>query len=173
MRREAGIGRFDSAIRGSTKALFMQSKRIPANAPVYTLDLLETAAENGSFGTFGKAIELAGLGDTLRGIGPFTIFAPTDAAFEAIPADRREALFQPENKPELAALLNYHLLRGQQKLAELGKWDAARTMHGQMMPIARTSEAFTIDGANVVLPDIGASNGVLHGIDTVNVPGRY
>lgn len=151
----------------------MQSKRIPANAPVYTIDLLDTAAANGSFATFGKAIELAGLGDTLRGAGPFTVFAPTDAAFEAMAPGKLEALFQPENKPELASLVNYHLLRGQQKLADLGKWDAARTMHGQMTPIARGEEGFTIDGAVVVLPDIAASNGVLHGIDTVNVPTRH
>jgi uncharacterized surface protein with fasciclin (FAS1) repeats len=151
----------------------MQSKRTPANAPVYAADLLETAAANGAFTPFGKAVELAGLGDTLRGLGPFTVFAPTDSAFEAMPAGKLEALFDPQNKAELASLLKYHVLRAQQTLAELGRWDAARTMDGQMLPIARGAEGFSVDGAVVVVSDIGASNGMLHGIDTVNVPERH
>jgi uncharacterized surface protein with fasciclin (FAS1) repeats len=151
----------------------MQSKKPSANAPVYTTDLVDTAAANGSFATFGKAVEHAGLSDTLRGVGPFTIFAPTDAAFEALPEGRLDKLFQPENKPELVSLVNYHVLKGQQKLADLGKWDAARTVQGQMAPIKRDDKIVSVDGATVVMPDIGASNGVIHGIDSVNVPTRH
>ncbi len=133
-------------------------------------NLLDTAAANGSFKTFGKAIERAGLGETLRGAGPFTIFAPTDAAFDKLPAGRLETLFKPENKEELASLVNYHVVTGHKMLADIGKWEAARTVNGQSAPIKLTDSKVSIDGAMVTSPDIDSSNGVLHGIDKVNIP---
>jgi uncharacterized surface protein with fasciclin (FAS1) repeats len=148
----------------------MHSKKPPANAPVYTIDVVDTVAANGSFATFGKAVEHAGLAETLRSEGPFTILAPTDAAFEAMPAGRLDELFKPENKTELASLLSYHVLKGHKQIVDLGKWDSARTLQGQMAPIKRVEKVVSIDGATVVSPDIGASNGVIHGIDKVNVP---
>jgi uncharacterized surface protein with fasciclin (FAS1) repeats len=85
-------------------------------------NLVDTVAANGSFKTFGKALEQAGMTDTLRGAGPFTVFAPTDAAFEKLPAGRLETLFKPENKEELRALLNYHVVSGRKLAADVGKW---------------------------------------------------
>ena len=137
----------------------------------YSKNLVDTAAANGSFTTFGKALEHSGLGETLRGPGPFTIFAPTDAAFARWPAGKLEAMFKPENRKELLALLNYHVLTGQKSLAELGNWDAARTVHGQMTAMRLTADKqLSIDGALVTAGDIGSSNGVIHGIDKVNEP---
>ena len=135
-----------------------------------TKNLVDVAAANGTFKTFGEAIEKAALGETLRGPGPFTIFAPTDAAFEKLPAGKLEYLFKPENKEELAGILNYHVLKGQKSSADIGKWDSARTVHGQSAPIKLTDGKVSIDGANVTLADLASSNGVIHGIDKVNMP---
>jgi uncharacterized surface protein with fasciclin (FAS1) repeats len=142
-----------------------------ASTTTYSKNLVDTAAANGSFRTFGKALQLCGLDDTLRGPGPFTLLAPTDEAFARWPAEKLEAIFQPENRPALLALLNYHVLTGQKSLAELAHWDAARTVHGQMTPITMAADKQVhIDGALVTEADIGSSNGVIHGIDKVNVP---
>lgn len=135
-----------------------------------TGNLVDTAAANGSFKTFGKAIERAGLSDTLRGAGPFTIFAPTDAAFDKLPAGRLDNLLKPENKDELVSLLNYHVINGRKSVAEIGKWDAAKMVNGQSAPIKMTDGKVSIDGARVTSADIGSKNGVIHGIDKVNVP---
>lgn len=135
-------------------------------------NLMDAAAANGSFKTFGKAVEHAGLSDTFRGIGPFTIFAPTDAAFEKLPAGKLENLFKPENKQELVSLLNYHVVNGRKPLVDIGKWQNARTVNGQQAPVKLTGDQVSIDGALVTTGDIGSSNGVIHGIDKVNIPTR-
>jgi len=135
-----------------------------------TQNLVDAAAANGTFKTFGKAIEKAALGDTLRGPGPFTVFAPTDAAFEKLPPGKLEHLFKPENKEELVGVLNYHVLKGQKSAADIGKWDSARTVQGQSAPIKLADGKVSIDGANVTVADIASSNGVIHGIDKVNMP---
>ena len=137
---------------------------------VSTKNLLDTAAANGTFKTFGKAVEKAGLNETLRGPGPFTVFAPTDAAFEKLPAGRLEVLFQPENKSELAAILNYHIVNGRKSSADVGKWESARTVNGQPAPIKLQGDLLRIDDAQVTSADINSSNGVIHAIDTVNMP---
>jgi uncharacterized surface protein with fasciclin (FAS1) repeats len=135
-----------------------------------TKNLIDTAAANGSFKTFGKAIEYAGLSDTLRGVGPFTIFAPTDAAFDKLPAGKLEELFKPENKKELVSLMNYHVVNGRKHVADIGKWEAAKTIGGKSAPIKLTDDKVSIDGAQVTSADIDSSNGVIHGIDKVNMP---
>lgn len=132
--------------------------------------LLENAASNGSFKTFGQAVERAGMTDTLSAPGPFTVFAPTDAAFEQLPTGKLEFLFQPQNKPELIALMNGHLLRGRKAVAEIGKWPSAKTLDGRTSPISQTSGKVSIGGAVVTVADIDSSNGYLHGIDKVNLP---
>jgi uncharacterized surface protein with fasciclin (FAS1) repeats len=137
---------------------------------VNTKNLVDTAAANGSFKTFGKAIERAGMSDTLRGVGPFTIFAPTDAAFEKLPTGKLENLFKDENKKELVSLLNYHVVSGRKLIADVGKWEAARTVNGQAAPITMADDKVSIDGALVTSADIDSSNGILHGIDKVNIP---
>lgn len=135
-----------------------------------TQNIVDAAAANGSFKTFGKALERAGMIDTLRGTGPFTVFAPTDAAFDKMPAGRLETLFQPGNKEELVSLLNYHVLKGSKLLADIGKWTSARTIAGKEAPIKMTGDKVSVDGAQITSPDIATSNGVIHGIDKVNVP---
>lgn len=135
-----------------------------------TANLLDTAAANGSFKTFGKAIERAGMSDTLRGVGPFTVFAPTDAAFDKMPAGKLETLFKPENKEELVSLLNYHVVSGRKLVADISKWQTAKTVNGQSAPIKLADEKLSIDGALVTSADIGSSNGIIHGIDKVNIP---
>jgi len=133
-------------------------------------NLVDTAAANGSFKTFGKALDRAGMTETLRGAGPFTVFAPTDAAFEKLPAGKLESLFKPENKEELVSLLNYHVVSGRKTTADVGKWEAARTVNGQSAPIILKDDQLSIDGALVTSADIGSSNGLIHGIDKVNMP---
>jgi uncharacterized surface protein with fasciclin (FAS1) repeats len=133
-------------------------------------NLLDIAAGQGSYNTFAKAVEQAGLGDTLRGPGPFTVFAPTDAAFAKLPAGKLDSLMKPENKGELASVLKYHVLSGRKSAADIGKWESARTLHGQSAPITLTDGKFSIDGAHVTDSDLGSSNGVIHGIDKVNLP---
>jgi uncharacterized surface protein with fasciclin (FAS1) repeats len=133
-------------------------------------NILEAAAAKGSFKTFGKAIEHAGMGEMLRGTGPFTVFAPTDEAFEKLPVGKLEILFKPENKQELVSLLNYHVVNGRKSMADIGKWEAARTVNGQSAPIKMTGDKVSIDGAQVTSSDIESSNGVIHGIDKVNIP---
>ncbi|WP_295362135.1 fasciclin domain-containing protein [Arenimonas sp.] len=135
-----------------------------------TRNLLDTAADNGSFKTFGIAVEKAGLAETLRGPGQFTVFAPTDAAFEKLPAGRLEALLKPENKAELASILNYHVVGGRKTAEDLGKWESARTVNGQSAPVKRVDGKVSIDGAQVTTADILSANGIIHGIDKVNMP---
>ena len=133
-------------------------------------NLLDTAAANGSFKTFSRAVDQAGLKDTLGGPGPFTVFAPTDAAFEKLPAGKLDELFKPENKDELTSILNYHVVNGRRSAADVGKWESARTVNGQAAPITLADDKLSIDGALVTAADIASSNGVIHGIDKVNIP---
>jgi len=135
-------------------------------------NLVDTAAANGSFNTFSRAVETAGLGDSLRAVGPFTVFAPTDAAFEKLPAGQLETLFKPENKAELASLVNYHVINGRKLVGDMKSWVTTRTVNGQSVPIKVTSSTISFDGATVTAADIGSSNGVIHGIDKVNIPTR-
>ncbi len=149
----------------------VQAIQTPLNQDIPSpLNVLDAAAANGSFKNFGLAVEKAGLSDKLRGPGLFTLLAPTDAAFEKLPPGRLEELFKPENKVELASIINYHLLGGQKSVEDMSKWENARTINGQPAPVKRTEGRMTIDGAYVTLPDIVASNGVVHGIDKVNMP---
>jgi uncharacterized surface protein with fasciclin (FAS1) repeats len=133
-------------------------------------NLVDAAAANGNFKTFGEAIEKAALTDTLRGPGAYTVFAPTDAAFKKLPQGKLEYLFKPENKEELVGVLNYHVLKGQKSSADIGKWKSARMVQGQSAPITLMDGKVSIDGANVTVADIASSNGVIHGIDKVNIP---
>ena len=135
-------------------------------------NLIDTAAANGSFKTFGLAVENAGLSDSLRATGPFTVFAPTDAAFEKLPAGQLETLFKPENKAELASLVNYHVINGRKYVGDMKSWVKTRTVNGQLAPMKLTNGNVCIDGAMVTAADIGSSNGVIHGVDKVNIPAK-
>jgi len=135
-----------------------------------TSNLVDTAASQGSFAIFGKALKAAGLTDTLRSEGPYTVFAPTDAAFKKLPAGQLHNWMRPENKDELIAVLKYHVTPGRVCAADVGKLSEAKTVHGQSAKIRMSGDKVTIDGANVTLTDIASSNGVIHAIDTVLVP---
>ncbi len=133
-------------------------------------NLLQTAAANASYKTFGKAVEAAGMTDTLSGIGPFTVFAPTDAAFNRLPGGKLDGLLKPEHKEELATLLKGHVINGRKSAADIGLWKSVKTFNGQSSPIVMTDGSPSIDGANVTEPDMSSSNGMLHGIDKVLLP---
>lgn len=151
-----------------------QSKNAPsqnvATKIVPTKNLLDTAAANGNFKVFADAVDKAGLVDTLNGVGPYTLFAPTDAAFAKLPDGRLANLLKVENKDELVSLVNYHVLKGNKTVGEIGKWDSARMVQGQSAKIAVSEGKLSIDGALVGVSDIASSNGMLHGLDTVNIP---
>lgn len=132
--------------------------------------LVDTLKDNKSFSTFINAIDKAGLTASLDGADQYTLFAPTDEAFSALPAGALDRLLQPANKDELAALVNYHLLSGRRTTADVGKWQSARTVQGQAAPVKVAEGKLSVGGAWITRPDILARNGVIHGIDKVNIP---
>ena len=133
-------------------------------------DIVDTAVEAGSFNTLAAALTAAGLVDTLKGEGPFTVFAPTDEAFAKLPEGTVENLLKPENKDQLVAVLTYHVVAGKVMAADVVKLDSATTVNGADVMIKASDEGVMVDGASVVTTDIKASNGVIHVIDTVILP---
>lgn len=133
-------------------------------------DIVDTAVGAGQFKTLAAALGAAGLVDTLKGAGPFTVFAPTDAAFAKLPAGTVEMLLKPENKAKLTAILTYHVVAGKVMAADVVKVTSAKTVQGGAVAVKVTGGKVTIDAANVVTTDIAASNGVIHVIDTVLMP---
>ena len=130
-------------------------------------DIVATATAAGSFNTLIAALNAAGLADTLKGSGPFTVFAPTDAAFAKLPAGTVEALLK--DLPKLRAILTYHVVAGQVLAKDVVKLTSAKTLQGQSLAID-TREGVMVDGARVVQADVLASNGVIHVIDSVVLP---
>jgi uncharacterized surface protein with fasciclin (FAS1) repeats len=133
-------------------------------------DVVDTAVAAGDFKTLATALQAAGLVETLKGKGPFTVFAPTDAAFAKLPAGTVESLLKPENKAKLTAILTYHVVPGKVMAADVVKLTSAKTVNGQTVKIAVDGGKVMVDGANVVKTDIAASNGVIHVIDAVLLP---
>ena len=132
-------------------------------------DIVDTAVEAGNFETLVAAVQAAGLVDTLKGEGPFTVFAPTDEAFAALPEGTVEDLLKPENKDQLTAILTYHVVPGKVMSGDLSNGMTAATVEGSEVTIM-TEDGVTVDGANVVTADIETSNGVIHAIDGVIMP---
>lgn len=136
----------------------------------HSKDIVDTAVAAGSFGTLVAAVQAAGLVDALKGEGPFTVFAPTDAAFAALPAGTVETLLKPENKDQLVNILTYHVLSGKVMSADIaGKALSVEMLNGSTAKVDATS-GVKIDAANVVTADIETSNGVIHVIDAVILP---
>lgn len=133
-------------------------------------DIVDTAVAAGSFKTLATALQAAGLIETLKGKGPFTVFAPTDAAFAKLPAGTVENLLKPENKAKLASILTYHVVAGNVKAADVVKLKEAKTVNGQSVKISVDGGKVKVDGANVVTTDIAATNGTIHVIDAVILP---
>ena len=136
----------------------------------HSKDIVDTAIGAGSFGTLVAAVQAAGLVEVLKGEGPFTVFAPTDEAFAALPAGTVETLLKPENKEQLVNILTYHVLPGKVMSADIaGKSLEVKMVNGGTAKIDAT-DGVQIDAANVISADIEASNGVIHVIDAVILP---
>lgn len=133
-------------------------------------DIVDTAVASGKFGTLVTAVKAAGLVETLKGPGPFTVFAPTDDAFAKLPKGTVEDLLKPENKAKLVKILTYHVLPSKVMSADIaGKKMSVKTVEGSEVAIDATN-GVKIDGATVVTADVAASNGVIHAIDSVMLP---
>ena len=133
-------------------------------------DIVDTAVGAGQFETLAAALGAAGLVDTLKGKGPFTVFAPTDEAFAKLPAGTVENLLKPENKDQLTAILTYHVVPGNVMAADVVKLSEAETVNGKKVNIKTEGDTVMINGAKVVSADVAASNGVIHVIDSVILP---
>jgi uncharacterized surface protein with fasciclin (FAS1) repeats len=133
-------------------------------------DIVDTAVEAGSFNTLAKALKAAGLIETLKGKGPFTVFAPTDDAFAKLPEGALADLLKPESKEKLTAILTYHVVAGKLMAADVVKLDSVKTVQGSSLEIKTRDGKVTVGGANVTKTDIGCSNGVIHVIDAVVMP---
>ena len=133
-------------------------------------DIVQTAVDAGEFKTLAAALQAAGLVDTLKGPGPFTVFAPTDAAFAKLPKGTVEELLKPENKAKLTALLTYHVVPGKVMAADAMKVKEAKTVQGGSLTISSMGNTVMVDNAHVTKADIAASNGVIHVIDSVVMP---
>jgi uncharacterized surface protein with fasciclin (FAS1) repeats len=140
------------------------------NARAADKDIVDTAVAAGQFQTLAAALNAAGLVETLKGPGPFTVFAPTDAAFAKLPAGTVENLLKPENKEQLIAILTYHVVPGSVMAADVVKLDEAKTVNGKMLHVKAGDSGVMINDAKVTATDIGASNGVIHVIDSVVLP---
>lgn len=132
-------------------------------------DIVDTAVAAGGFETLVAAVAAAGLVDTLKGPGPFTVFAPTNEAFAKLPAGVVADLLKPENKAKLQAILTYHVVAGKVMAADVVKLTSAKSVQGQELKIDTTA-GVKLDGANVVKTDIVCTNGVIHVIDSVVLP---
>ena len=133
-------------------------------------NIIDTAVAAGQFKTLAAAINAAGLTKTLEGPGPFTVFAPTDAAFAKLPAGTVDNLLKPENKAQLVAILTYHVVPGEVTAADVVKLNEAKTVSGKMLAVHTTGNTVMVNNAHVVTTDIAASNGVIHVIDSVLLP---
>ena len=156
-------------LASSLGACAMMESMMPnraASAP----DIVDTAIAADDFNTLVAAVQAAGLVETLKGDGPFTVFAPTDAAFAALPPGTVENLLKPENKDQLTAVLTYHVVSGQFTASDLaGQQRNVATVNGQTVHVDATN-GVKVNSANVTTADITASNGVIHVIDRVLLP---
>jgi len=133
-------------------------------------NIIDTAVAAGQFKTLAAAINAAGLTKTLEGPGPFTVFAPTDAALPSFPPGTVDNLLRPENKAQLVAVLTYHVVPGEVTAADVVKLNEAKTVSGKMIAVHTVGNDVMINDARVVTADIAASNGVIHVIDNVLLP---
>lgn len=141
------------------------------STPAATETIVETAIANGSFGTLVAAVKAADLVATLSGAGPFTVLAPTDAAFAKLPAGTVESLVMPENKAKLAAILTYHVVAGSVPASTVVTLTEASTVEGSKITIEVKDGAVILNGnAKVIITDVHCSNGIIHAIDTVLMP---
>lgn len=153
-----------------TLALVVALATSPAMLGAQSKDIVDTAVAAGTFNTLAKALQAAGLVDTLKGKGPFTVFAPTDAAFAKLPAGTLDSLLKPENKQKLQRVLTYHVVPGKVMAADVVKLNQAKAVSGDTIAVAAKGGSVTVDAARVTQADVPASNGVIHVIDAVILP---
>jgi len=158
-----------SSTCSTSKSHVIDSVILPKSAPA-TPDIVDTAVAAGSFKTLVAAVKAAGLVETLKGKGPFTVFAPTDEAFAKLPKGTVEDLLKPENKDKLVAILTYHVVPGSVKAAAVKDGLKAKTVQGQEVSFKISGKDVMIDNAKIIKTDIETSNGVIHVIDTVILP---
>src|SRR5690242_2560251 len=147
-------------------ALFMA----PATVYAAEKDIVETATNAGQFKTLAAALSAANLLTTLKGSGPFTVFAPTDQAFAKLPPGTVDSLLKRDNRNQLAAILTYHVVPGKVTSADVAKLNDVKTVNGKPIHVSVDGDTVKINDAKVIKPDISASNGVIHVIDTVIMP---
>ncbi len=156
------------------KVLLATAVAVPAMLAaqaVLAKDIVDTAVAAGSFNTLVAAVQAAGLVETLKGPGPFTVFAPTDEAFAALPAGTVDELLKPENKDQLVAILTYHVVPGKVMASDAaGKTAELTTVQGGTLAVDGTGTGVTVQGASVTMADVAADNGVIHVIDKVILP---
>ncbi len=161
-------------MRFSLSPLFAAAIAVPlvlASLPAKAADIVDTAVSAGQFETLVAAVKAAGLVETLKGDGPFTVFAPTDEAFAKLPAGTVEDLLKPENKDKLISILTYHVVPGKVMSSDIaGKSAEVATVQGDTLAIDAMKGGVSVDEAKVVQADVEASNGVIHVIDTVVIP---
>jgi uncharacterized surface protein with fasciclin (FAS1) repeats len=133
-------------------------------------DIVDTAVGAGQFKTLAAALKAGGLVETLKGEGPFTVFAPTDEAFAKLPDGTLDDLLKPENKEKLVAILTYHVVAGQATSSDVAGMKSAKTVNGKEVKFTARDGKVTVNNANVIKADIMASNGVIHVVDTVLLP---
>lgn len=163
------VGMSSSALAGSYEHGEAKAHQGEAGAHP-TMDIVHTAASNEQFSTLVAAVQAADLAGVLSGEGPFTVFAPTNAAFAKLPAGTVENLLLPENKDRLTAILAYHVVPGAIHAKDVTGTSRVKTVEGSEVEVKRGGGAVTIDNATVTTADIEASNGVIHVIDTVIIP---
>jgi uncharacterized surface protein with fasciclin (FAS1) repeats len=157
-------------VQAGIVAALVAAAGVQAGAQAPSKDIVDTAVAAGSFTTLAKALQAAGLVETLKGKGPFTVFAPTDEAFAKLPAGTLDELLKPENKAKLTRILTYHVVPGKVSAAQVVKMTDAKAVSGDTIHIKTSGNAVMVNNANVVKTDIAASNGVIHVIDTVIMP---
>jgi uncharacterized surface protein with fasciclin (FAS1) repeats len=148
----------------------MTSEAKPEQPAEQPKDIVDTAAAADGFKTLVAAVKAAGLVETLKGDGPFTVFAPTDAAFGKLPEGTLDELLKPESKDKLTSILTYHVVPGKVMAADVVKLKSAKTVQGAEVAIAVDGDTVKVDGANVTATDIECANGVIHVIDAVILP---
>lgn len=141
--------------------------------PTPQANLVDTVAAQTTLSTLSKAIAAAGLANILKSDGPFTVFAPSDAAFEKLPEGQLDGWLKPENKDQLISILKYHVTPGRVTGQDVGKLTQAKTVNGEMAQIKRSGEGTMINDATIVTHDLGSSNGVIHVIDKVLAPTKH
>ena len=154
----------------ASAALLTSSLTLADHHKMNEKDIVDTAVSAGQFNTLAAALDAAGLVDTLKGEGPFTVFAPTDEAFAKLPEGTLDSLLQAENRDQLVAVLTYHVVPGKVMAADVVGLSEAPTVNGQMIDIEVEGDIVRVDDATVTATDIVASNGVIHIIDSVILP---